>query len=230
MPIVRVGLIILLVAVCLPTFAAGLLETLSGQDLNQTTVLQRHSLTIGGWIAMGGTIRTDNPSQHNNSPISFNDRSAEFQLNQLNLFAQKAVDVESQHWNIGGRIDVLFGTDARFTQAAGLDNKLISEQDLRFYDLAIPQAYLDVFAPLGGGFTAKIGHFYTLIGQEIVMAPNNFFYSHAYVMQYGEPFTHTGVVLTRALNENFTINTGAVNGWDNFDQNLADWSFLGGFS
>ena len=40
----------------------------------------------------------------------------------------------------------------------------------------------------------KLGHFYTPIGYEVVPANGNFFYTHAYTMQYGEPFTHTGVL------------------------------------
>ncbi len=230
MPTVRVGLPLIALLFCLPVQAKNLLETLTGNDINQSNFFIKHGITSGGWVSMGATVSANNASHHSNSPITFNDRSGEVQLNQLNVFLQKAIDVEAQHWNVGGKIDVLFGTDSRFTQATGLDNKLISEQDLRFYDLAIPQAYLEVFAPLGNGVTAKIGHFYTLIGQEIVTAPNNFFYSHAYVMQYGEPFTHTGALLTYALNDNFTVNAGAVNGWDNFDQNLANWNFLGGLS
>lgn len=210
--------------------AENLIEAVTGKDFNQIGLLKKNGITGGGWVSMGGTYSTDNPDNHNNLPITFNDRRGEFQLNQLNLFLQRALDLESSAWNFGGRMDVMFGTDSRFTQATGLDNKLISENNLRFYDLAIPQAYLEIFAPLGNGVTAKIGHFYTIIGQEVVMGPNNFFYSHSYTMQYAEPFTHTGVLLSYSLNNNFTLNAGSVNGWDNFDKNLATWNFLGGLS
>ncbi|MEI7995618.1 MAG: porin [Methylococcaceae bacterium] len=210
--------------------AENLIEAVTGKDFNQIGLLKKHGITGGGWVSMGGTYSTDNPDNHNNLPITFNDRSGDFQLNQLNLFLQRALDLESSAWNFGGRMDVMLGTDSRFTQATGLDNKLISENNLRFYDLAIPQAYLEIFAPLGNGVTAKIGHFYTIIGQEVVMAPNNFFYSHSYTMQYAEPFTHTGVLLSYSLNNNFTLNAGSVNGWDNFDKNLATWNFLAGLS
>ena len=47
-----------------------------------------------------------------------------------------------------------------------------------------------------GDLTVKIGHFYTIIGWEVVTAPDNFFYSHAYTMYNSEPFTHTGVLAT----------------------------------
>ncbi len=207
----------------------GLYSALTGETIDKTLSLHDYGIKFGGWASFGGTYSTDNPGDHNNFPVSFNDRTGEFQLNQLNVFMEKAVDQES-HWDVGGRVDVMFGTDARFTQAAGLDDKLISPRDLRFYDIAIPQFYLEVYAPIGNGITAKIGHFYTILGQEVIMAPNNFFYSHAYTMLYGEPFTHTGALLSYTLNDNFTLNAGAVAGWDNFDENLAAWNFLGGVS
>ena len=66
----------------------------------------------------------------------------------------------------------------------------------------------------------KFGHFYTLIGYEVVPAIGNFFYTHAYTMQYGEPFTHTGVLTTWVPNDQLTIIGGITNGWDNWDDGL----------
>lgn len=215
----------------LTSFAAhgeNLFEAVTGKDINQLEWLKAHNLNAGGWLSMGTTYSEHNPDNHNNSPITFNDRSSELLLNQLNFYLEKAVDLESSAWNFGGRVDILFGSDSRFTQATGLDKKLIN--DLGIYDLAIPQAYLEVFAPIGNGVTAKLGHFYTIMGNEVVTAPNNFFYSHSYTMQYGEPFTHTGILLTYALTDDFTLNAGAVTGWDNFSENLSNWNFLGGLS
>lgn len=205
----------------------GLYSAIAGETLEKSLSVEDYGIKFGGWVSFGGTYSTDNPGDHNNFPVTFNDRTGEFQLNQLNLYIEKALDRES-HWDLGGRVDVMFGTDTRFTQATGLDDKLISPRDLRFYDIAIPQFYLEVYAPIGNGISAKIGHFYTILGQEVVMAPNNFFYSHAYSMQYGEPFTHTGALFSYSLNDNVTLNAGAVAGWDNFDENLANWNFLGG--
>ena len=44
----------------------------------------------------------------------------------------------------------------------------------------------------------------------------NFFYTHAYTMQYGEPFTHTGILDTWTPNDQMTVYAGITNGWDNF--------------
>ncbi len=125
----------------------------------------------------------------------------------------------------------MFGTDAKRTQATGLDNQILGSTNNKSsnqYDVAFPQAYAEIYAPIGNGLTAKVGHFYTNIGYEVVTAPDNFFYSHAYTMLYAEPFTHSGVLLNYQVNDNISVSGGAVTGWDNFDENGGDWSFLGG--
>lgn len=230
MSVRQIRLAIFFLITCSSAKSEGLFSAVSGKDINQFEFMQKHGLNAGGWLAVGATYATDNQANHNNSPISFNDQSNKVLLNQANVFAERLVDMDANEWNVGGRIDALFGTDSRFTQATGLDDKLISERDLGHYDLAIPQAYMEVFIPFDKGITAKIGHFYTVIGHEVVTAPNNFFYSHSYAMQYGEPFTHSGVLFSYAVNNNFTVNSGAVTGWDNFDKHLANWNFLGDLS
>src|SRR5262249_36363902 len=44
---------------------------------------------------------------------------------------------------------------------------------------------------------------------------------HSYALQYGQPFTHTGVLASRSLNDYWTWNAGVVSGWN-------DFSFQGG--
>ena len=75
----------------------------------------------------------------------------------------------------------------------------------------------------------RVGHFYTIIGYEVVPAPNNFFYSHAYTMQYGEPFTHTGALAIYKVNDGLSVTGGVDRGWDNFeDDDNDELNFLGG--
>ena len=68
----------------------------------------------------------------------------------------------------------------------------------------------------------------------MVTAPDNFFYSHAYTMQYGEPFTHTGVLLSYPFDQNWSVTGGVVTGsetggWDGgFDKGLGNWNGIGG--
>lgn len=212
--------------------------------------LKRFDVKVGAWANAGITYNATDPEDNYNGPVTFGDRSGEFQLNQLNLYIQKSVATEGNGWDFGGRADVMFGTDAAFTQAYGAFSGNNPGWDLdllrdctgyntcsgnnRFYGLAIPQAYLEMYVPIGNGLNVKVGHFYTPIGYETVPAPDNFFYSHAYTMQFGEPFTHTGVMANYAVNSNWSFMAGVVSGsetggWDgNFDAQLGNWAGLMG--
>lgn len=219
--------------------ADGVIEALTGFDLNESQFMKNLGLTAGGWIDFGYTHNFEDPKNRFNEPITFNFRTRRVLLNQINLFVERAVNTEGDSWDIGGRVDFMFGTDSPFTQAAGLElsdggkQKWIgnTSQANNLNKLALPQAYLEIFAPVLNGITAKIGHFYTIIGNEVVTAPDNFFYSHAYTMQYGEPFTHTGALFSMPLVDNLSISVGAVNGWDSFTADIDDaWNFLGGLN
>ncbi len=230
------------------TEAGTLLETVG--DPNESQFMKNLGLKIGGWANAGITYNAASPANNFNGPVTFGDRSAEVQLNQLNIFAQRAVAAEGDAWDFGGRVDAMFGTDSIFTQAYGVpaldvnsgaiknrgnwDLNLLGSDSNRFYDIALPQAYAEAYAPIGNGLNIKAGHFYTPIGYETVPAPDNFFYSHAYTMQYGEPFTHTGIMANYAVDKNWAVMGGtttgsATGGWDgSFNQQLGNWGGLAG--
>ena len=228
------------------TDASSLLETVG--DPNNSEFMKNLGLKVGGWANAGITFNPQNPSNNFNGPVTFGDRSNEFQLNQLNMFIQRAVVAEGDAWDFGGRFDAMFGTDSIFTQAYGVpandansglaknrgswDLNLLNNN--RFYGVALPQAYAEAYVPVGNGLNIKAGHFYTPIGYETVPAPDNFFYSHAYTMQYGEPFTHTGVMGNYTVDKNWAVMGGvttgsATGGWDGgFNQQLGNWGGLAG--
>ncbi|MDQ7091283.1 MAG: porin [Methylococcales bacterium] len=212
--------------------AKGAVESLTDTDINNLSFLKKLGVKVGGWIDAGMTYSSHSNSSGENGAIPFGtDRVNEFQLNQTYLFLEKSVVSSGSNWDFGGRVDFLFGTDARSTQASGFDNQILgstNNKSFNEYDIAFPQAYLEIYAPIGNGLTAKVGHFYTIIGYEVVTSPDNFFYSHAFTMNYGEPFTHTGALLSYQIDDNWSVTGGAVTGWDNFDTNGGDWSFLGG--
>lgn len=205
-------------------------------DGANTQPLEDWGVKWGGWIDTGVSTNFNNSKW--NGPVSFGDRSAELQMNQLYLYLERAVATSGDDWDFGGRFDFMYGTDAAYTQAYGApqgnwDLHLNSGDD-KFYRFALPQAYASLYAPIGNGLTLKLGHFYTIIGYEVVTAPDNFFYSHAYTMQYGEPFTHTGLLGSYPVDSNWTLTGGVVTGsvtggWDGgFNQGLGAWSGIGG--
>lgn len=223
---------------------------LTKYDVNETSFLKKNGIVISGIANAGITYNGNEPTNGFNGPVTFGDRASEFQLNQLNLNIQKAVATEGNEWSFGGRLDTMFGSDAIFTQAYGVqpydqntlaqstrsnwDLNILSTDGNRFYGIALPQAYGEVYAPIGNGLDVKVGHFYTPIGYETVPANENFFYTHAYTMQYGEPFTHTGVLSNYTINSNWSAMGGITSGsntggWDGgFDKQMGNWSGIAG--
>jgi hypothetical protein len=173
--------------------------------------------SAGGWIQMG---------HHNKNIPLFNKHRSNFNLHQAWLYAEKSIDT-SAGFDIGGRIDYVYGVDAQDTQAFGTDpNGWDNPWDQGIYGHALPQLYAEAGY---GDLSVKVGHFYTLIGYEVVPAPDNFFYSHAYTMYNSEPFTHTGALATYQVSDDITAYGGYVLGWDSgFDDN-GD-SYIGGAS
>jgi hypothetical protein len=184
--------------------------------------------TIEGWISGGGTANADNPISNYNGPVTFNDRADELMMNQLYLTMGRDADNGGCGWAWGGRMDLLYGQDYIFTQAVGLelnDDGTNNWNGSKMYGLAMPQIYGEVAY---NDLSVKVGHFYTIMGYEVVPATGNFFYSHAYTMQYGEPFTHSGALATYSRNDNWTWYGGLVNGWDKLDATSDKMAFLGG--
>lgn len=194
----------------------GMIENLTGFNINKSKFMTKWGLSLDGWFESGFAINPDNPSNRSNSPVTFNDRANEFNLHELYLIFKRDTKASHDSWNLGFRADMLFGTDARFTLHENFDDNLFFNNTSKKYQLSIPQIYADLFIPIGNGLTTFIGHFYTIIGKEMITAPDNFFFSHAYTMQYSEPFTHTGILSTYPLNNNFALTAGIVTGWDSF--------------
>ena len=188
---------------------------------------------VGGWINFGIYQNGDGVrSGTGNAPLGFVNVSDGATLNQAWIYAQKSLpDCEEcgcccKGW--GGRIDYVFGADGPDTQAFAGDGWDTQWDSGRDYGSAIPQLYLEYG---NSDFSIKAGHFYTLIGYEVVTAPDNFFYSHAYTMLYGEPFTHTGVLATKQLNSQVSVTGGWTQGWDTgFDDSNGGSTFLGSAS
>lgn len=183
-----------------------------------------------GWLDQGFTLNTLSPRNRTNGPVTFNDRSNDYQLNQLYMRLVRDVDSEGCVWDVGGRMDLLYGTDSIYVTARGLEvrDDLSPKWNAQRYGLAMPQCYMEVYSPWGNGLSMKLGHFYSILGYESVEAPKNFFYSHSYLFQY-EPFTETGFLGETRLGD-FTIQAGMTRGFNNWEDNNNDMGFLGGIN
>jgi hypothetical protein len=188
-----------------------------------------HGIQVGGWVNGGIYANGDGvTSGTGNLPVLFPQSSDGFQMDQLWIYAEKALPDDPCCHDWGFRIDYVFGTDGPDTQAfgdIGWDNGWNSSRD---YGSAIPQLYVEYG---NSDMSVKAGHFYTIIGYEVVPAPDNFFYTHAYTMLYAEPFTHTGVLVSKSLGCNLSVTGGWTQGWDSGFNNANDAdTFLGSIS
>ncbi len=201
--------------------------------------LKEHDATLTGWIDGGIMGNNQAPATHFNGPVTFPDVD-NGQLNQFYGILQRTPADMSKNcgWFFGGNVDFFWGSDYFFTTAAGLDGTSIGNVprwgtsttagggDAFRYGFAMPQLYAETDYD---DLKVKWGHFYTIIGYEVVPAIGNFFYTHSYTMQYAEPFTHTGVLASRNINDNWSWSAGIVSGWNDF--NFQDGvQFLGGIT
>lgn len=206
-------------------YSLPVIETLScrgnGCDLSDAILGEDSPYDFGGWAQMGYT--TD-------STGLFNKHQNEFNLHQGWLYFEKQVD-GSDGFDFGGRIDAMYGRDAADTQSFGNEfGKYDYSNSFNHgnFGFAIPQLYAEAAYK---DVSVKAGHFYTLLGYESVMAPNNFFFSHAFTMYLSEAFTHTGALATYSGIDDLTLYGGYVLGWDSgFDQYRSGSAFLGGAS
>ena len=187
------------------------------------TLMDGGATTFGGFMSLGYVSAPD---------YTFNGPGDQdkFNLNQFYLYAEKIAD-GSKGLDWGFRFDAVYGTDGASTQSYGNPPGTWDYQngfDHGIYAIALPQAYGEIAM---GDLSLKIGHFYTLLGYEVVPATGNFFMTHAFTMNYSEAFTHTGVLATYAASDNLTVYGGWTLGWDTgFEQLDGGSSFLGGFS
>jgi hypothetical protein len=185
--------------------------------------------TVGGWVSLGYYDDNNRLSVAENDLLSFEDYPDHLNLDQAWIYFEKIAQADACSPGWGYRFDMLYGVDAQKTQAFGNDD---GRWDVTFdngpYGWAMPQAYAEVAF---GDWSVKVGHFFTIIGYEVVQDVGNFFYSHSYTMFNSEPFTHTGVLGTYNGYEDVTVYAGYTLGWDTgFDQALGGSNWLGGIT
>lgn len=187
---------------------------------------------FGGWTQVGWHDNNVPLSQAFDDGLAFNDLPDQVNLHQQWFYLGKEAD-GSNGFDWGFRADVMYGTDAQKTQAFGNPGAgtrgfgtFDASLDHGEYGWAIPQLYAEVAM---GDLSVIVGHFFTLVGYEVVPATGNFFYSHALTMFNTEPFTHTGVLTTYNGFDNITLYNGWTTGWDTgFDSVNSGSSYLGG--
>ncbi len=161
----------------------------------------------------------------------FTDKANQPVLNQLLLTAEKPIDTATDY-DVGFRLQGMFGTDARYTHFLGeLDDTIKHDRT----QLDIVEAWVGIHTPwlTDGGMEIKIGQYPTLLGAEVIDPSGNWLYSKSYIFNFGLPLKNTGIMTVTHVNPTLDVYLGVDTGVnttfpDSGDPNTA-YAFQGGF-
>ena len=191
---------------------------------------QDSPVKVFGWIENSFTGNANGrPKNGMNFGVNPNNLADQWMGNQYYLVIERLVRRDDSP-NFGYRIDTLFGNDAQFNHAHGILDRAFKPNSFAQYDPA--QYFAEVHLPVltMGGLDIKAGRFYTLAGYEVVPATGRPLLSVPYMFNYGQPFTHSGMLTTLHLTKDINLYNGTVNGWDRQFDSKYLWSYIGGLS
>jgi hypothetical protein len=202
-------------AAAVPPDRWALQRILQGTYLGDCMDTER--IAVYGWVESSYTFSS---VPNNNLPEGFNYRANEPIMQQLwTRINRSVVTSGTSEPTFGFNVDLLYGTDYRFTLQRALWNKQLTDRHglPAIYGFDPVQFYVESYFPtICGGLDVKIGRFYTPYGVDSVEAPTTPLMSHSYTFANGGPFTHTGILLTQNLPCNLIAQFGLVLGEDLF--------------
>ncbi len=182
-----------------------------------------------GWIENGFTGNPGMPSNGLNFGVNPNNLANQWMGNQYYLVLTEKLR-QDDTINFGFRVDALFGNDWQFNHMQGLLDRAFRLNSFLGFDPA--QFYLSVHLPIltPRGLDIIGGRWYTIAGFEGVPALSRPLQSVAYMFNYGQPFTHFGMLSTLHLSEHLDLFNGTINGWDRWVNETYRWGYIGGLS
>jgi len=141
----------------------------------------------------------------------YDDHANQVQLNQVLLTANKPLDPKNPDFQWGFKLQLMYGSDARYTQYLGELNRV--DPDAR-NQLAVVEANALLHLPWvgAGGTDLKIGQYPSPLGYESIDPSQNPFYSHSYISNFGVPSGHTGVLAQTHVSGVLDIYAGVDTG------------------
>jgi len=189
--------------------------------------LDDNRLRVSGWTDL---VYTASSARHDQLPMGFNYLANNFQLTQNWLRVERTIDDKATTPTWGFRSDtILPGTDYRFTLPRGIFNYQLTADNGQpnLYGIDPIQFYGEAYFPqVGRGLDVKVGRFFAQYGVESNDTTQNPFVSRAYTFIY-DPFTHTGVLTTLKLTDEWSVQNGLVSGSDVFISPAANPTYIG---
>jgi hypothetical protein len=177
-------------------------------------LLDDNRLFVSGWTEQAYTASTDRVS---NFPVIFNDRANEYLVQQAWVrIGRKVVMLGSTEPSWGFQIDVINGSDYRWTMSRGLFNSqldnLTGAQNL--YGIDPVQHYLSLYVPtFFHGVEFRLGRFYAPFNFDSIEGVTTPLLSRAYAFE-NSPFTMCGLGAYVTFNTAWTGVFMLVNGND----------------
>jgi hypothetical protein len=168
------------------------------------------TISLSAQIDAGFTYNPGYPKDGLNFGQLFTDRANQLVMNQAAITLQRPLDPKATDYDVGFKIQALYGTDARYVQYLGEFNNLTKDR----YTVALVEANVQVHLPwlTAGGIDLKAGQYATPLGFETIDPSTSPFYSHSYIFNFGLPFTHTGVLTVTHVNPMVDIYAGIDSG------------------
>lgn len=164
------------------------------------------TLSLQGQVGL--TLNPDTPKR--NFGQLFSDKPNVPTLNQLLLTVERKTDNTTPAWDVGFKLQGMYGSDARYTHLLGVANGMLNQR----YQFDLVDAYMTVHMPLltAGGIDLKAGVFASPLGFETIDPSTNLFYTHSYIFNFGVPFKHTGLLATLHATDMIDVIVGATTG------------------
>jgi hypothetical protein len=177
-------------------------------------LLDDNRLFLSGWIEQAYTASTDRAS---NFPVIFNDRANEYLLQQAWVrLGRKLVTQGTTEPTWGFQIDVINGSDYRWTMSRGLFNSQLDNSTgaQNLYGVDPVQHYVNLYVPtLFRGVEFRLGRFYAPFNFDSIEGVSTPLLSRAYTFE-NSPFTMCGLGAYVTFSASWTGVFMLVNGND----------------
>lgn len=174
---------------------------------------------IYGWLEVGGNGSTNNKTNAgkgipSNYPSAYDEYANTIQLDQAALYFDRIPNTtQTNHFDYGYRLTLLYGADYRFTTSHGLLSQQLLVKNAQ-YGFDPVMFYMDFYVPhVAKGMNIRVGRYISLPDIEAQLAPNNYTYSHS-ILYTVDCYTQLGAVGTVKLNDHWTAQAGISPGCD----------------
>ncbi len=163
-------------------------------------------VTISGSLDLTYEYNFDAPKSGSNNYRVFDTEANSAAVRMFQLMFEEQTNNPG---DVGFRVKLDFGEDS----------KVITPYGFSPNDFDLEEAYVTYKAPVGKGLDLTFGKWVTPAGAEVIESKDDYNISRSFMFGYAIPFTHTGLKAGYTFNDKVSAMLGAVNGWDDVEDN-----------